>query len=449
MTRLNLIVVKGSHQGLSLSTDELGIYHIGRNTDAHLALTRDEHVSRKHCSIELTPTGALIRDVSSRSGTFVNKKRIQEVLLSNGDTILIGRTILRISLSGTSTPATTSEHTSPVPGFTLVKRLPTVGPGKVYWAVAEPANQLVMLHFLSLDEPVMTEDHQRFMRQAAICAKLSHPGLVRFLTQGITAETLWFATELTDGQNLQQFVSVRGSLSLKDALELLGQILDIVIYLHQQEVVHRSLRPESLIVKKEAGVFRVQLIDLGSAKCLQTAELQRITKLGQPSPLVHPFTAPEALIDFAKMDPRSDIYALSALIYFALTGCTPYENLTSEALITAILEQEPPPLTTLKSGLPMAVTSIVEKAMAKEVEQRYSTAQEMLAALQQVTSPIKDQPDQIQSLQKQLSQRQTNLNTLEEQAAMYSAGSVPLHLLNQIEEEKQSISQLKIRLSTV
>lgn len=270
-----------------------------------------------------------------------------------------------------------------IPGFTLVKRLPADSPGEVWWASSERADQLVTLHYLALDSSPKAEDQQRFMREAAICAQMQHPGLVRFLAQGITSDILWFATELIDSPSLQQFVTKRGPLTTENALDVLSQALEIVTYLHQQDVVHRSLRPESLLVEKQAGSLTVRLADLGSAKCFQMAELQPITKLGERGYAIHSFTAPEALLDFAKLDPRSDIYALGAILYFVLTGHPPYDISAEDDLELTILETVPPPLLTLKPGLPPTIANVVERAMARDIETRYSITQEMRAALLQ------------------------------------------------------------------
>jgi len=316
---------------------------------------------------------------------------------------------------------------------------------------------------LPLNEPATAEDRQRFLRQAAICARLNQPGLVRFLAQDISQEMLWFATELTEGPHLRQYVSQVGALSPQDALQILAQALEIMAYLHRENVVHRSLRPESLLVKKQDGAFSVQLADLGSAKCFQIAELQRITKLGERGYAIHAFTAPESLIDFAKMDPRSDVYALGAILYFCLTACNPYDVSTEESLVTAILEEAPVPLARLKPGLSPAILNIVARAMSKEAGKRYSNAQEMAEAVGEALEGLTSQPsaaapargdiqaapnfpDERESLRNQLNQHKANLNTLKEQAAIYGAGEVPLRLVNQIALEEQAVEDLEEKL---
>jgi serine/threonine-protein kinase len=463
---LTLRVETGPHQGLTFSTSQAGSYQLGRSADAAIVLNEDKYVSRKHCLIEVTVQGVTIRDVGSSGGTFVNTRRVNEARLSDGDTILVGQTTIRVSIVGMTSAPPALEPLPRVAGFTLVKKLSAGAVGEVWWAVAEQAGRLVNLHFLPLNEPATAEDRQRFLRQAAICARLNHPGLVRFLAQDITPEMLWFATELTEGPNLRQYVSQVGGLSPQDALQILAQALEIMAYLHRENVVHRSLRPESLLVKKQDGVFLVQLADLGSAKCFQIAELQRITKLGERGYAIHAFTAPESLIDFAKMDPRSDVYALGAILYFCLSTCNPYDVPAEEGLIAAILEAEPVSLATLKPGLSPLILNLVAKAMSKEASKRYSNAQEMAGAVGEAlgrlgfqpssAAPNRDDmkaaskfPDERESLRNQLNRHKANLNILKEQAALYGLGDIPLRLVNQIALEEQAVEALEERLHQI
>ncbi len=286
-----------------------------------------------------------------------------------------------------------SGYAGVIPGFKLVNKLTADGPGEVWQASPERTNQLVVLHFLLLNNSASEKDKERFLREAGNCARLRHPHLVRFLTQGLTENMLWFATEMIEGQNLGEFVAERGSLTVNDAVAIINIALDIIGYLHQENVVHRSLKPASLFVKKELGKFSVQLTDLGSAKCFQSTELRRITNLGERGYRIHEFTAPEALTDFQRLDPRSDIYGLGAILYFMLTGHAPYDIAEDKDLVGAIIETDPPSLLSFKPGLPQPIVNVVERALAREPDARYGTADEMRNALRKVIgAPTKSEP---------------------------------------------------------
>lgn len=391
--KLRLAVEAGAHQGLTFSIEQVGTYRIGRAGDADLALTKDTYASREHCLVELTPRGAWVRDVGSRSGTYVNGKQVHEAPLADGDTVLIGRTGLRVSLAGVAPSAAPIEHPVGVPGFTLVKRLPTDGLGQVWWASSELTDRLMILHVVSLEHATSNKEKQRFIREAGICARLHHPGLARFLTQGFTDDRLWFATEIIEGESLRKYVEKHGSLPVSEAVHMMCQALDVVAYLHQEDVVHRSLRPESVLVQRQSGAFTVHIADLASAKCFLSAELQQITTLSERGTSIHGFTAPEALTDFDKLDPRSDIYALGAMLYFILTGRDPYSVSESDDLVDMILNTALPPLHTLNPGLPHTIVRVVECAMAHDVGGRYHSVHEMRNALVEAAGGTNLPPD--------------------------------------------------------
>jgi serine/threonine protein kinase len=291
-----------------------------------------------------------------------------------------------------------------VAGYSLVAQVSTYGPSETWKAYSEHASKSVILHFVPMIGPIAEEEQNRLMREASICNRLDHPGLVRFLVQGVKDDIQWFATELAEGMNLRQYVEKRRPVTLDDAISIMSQALDVVAYLHGQRVVHRSLRPESFLVKEDPGTLKVQLADLGSAKCFRMAELQgTITRLGERGYPIHAFTAPEALENPQVFDRRSDIYALGAILYFLLSGRDPYcveegipdavtmggtlsygasEQFAKEAvLIDKIVEEEPPPLNTLKPGLHQALVKVVERAMARDIDARYGKVQEMSQAL--------------------------------------------------------------------
>jgi serine/threonine protein kinase len=447
--KFQLAVEAGVHQGLAFSTRRAGVYRIGRAGDADLALTKDTYTSREHCVVELTPRGARIRDVGSRSGTHVNGKLIREGPLADGDTVLIGRTVLMVALAGVAPTTAPIERPVGVPGFTLVKRLPMDGPGQVWWASSDMTDRLVILHVVSLDRPADDRETKRFMRQAGICARLHHPGLARFLTQGITGNRFWFATEIIEGESLRKFVEKHGPLSEEDAVHVICQALDIVVYLHQEDVVHRNLRPESMLVKRQSGAFTVHIADLGSAKCFLSAELQQITTLSERSASIHGFTAPEVLIDFEELAPRSDIYALGAILHFILTGQDPYHVSADKDLATMILETDPRPIHTINPNLSQAIVNVVERAMARDVNRRYGTVREMWDALQGVVIDMHVMDVSEEEIDQQLQLLETHrrrLKVLLQQEARLGSAFTPPGVITDIGEACAEINRIKVVL---
>lgn len=264
-----------------------------------------------------------------------------------------------------------------IPGFRLLERLPTHGPGEMWKAMRESSQRMVLLHLVSMEAAEAGRERERFMRQAGLCAQLSHGGLLTFLAQGVTNDSLWFATEWINGPDLEHYVRQRGPLSEKDAGAILWQMLDLLAYLHAREVVHRSLRPEGFLVRRQSGAFSLRLIDLGSAKCFLTDDLQTITQTGERGYPIHAFLAPETLLDARRQDARSDLYAAGAILYFVLTGRAPYVETTGRDLAALILETEPPPLQALRPEVAPALATIVQRAMQRDPDRRFPSAEAM------------------------------------------------------------------------
>lgn len=379
--KIDLIVEKGVHCGLEFVKNEAGTYYIGRSPKSDLALIDDEYTSRAHCQIEVSTDGAILQHGQGQSGTFLNGKPVRKALLADADAIVIGRSLVRVHLEGIPSSADIIKPSSTsIEGFELVKPISSDGPGETYWAASNLSNNMITLHMLHMD--VQEEGAvQRFLQESEICARLKHPGLLTYWKQGIKGHTLWFATDLIEGNTLEQYITSHGPLDVGNAVALMQQVMDVVVYLHEHEVIHRALRPASLRVKKHGNSLEAQLTDLGSAKCFHTEELQRVTHTGECGFPIHPYTAPEALIDFRLMDPRIDIYALGGLLYFMLTGHPPYQPSQDQDLVLTILETAPTPIVVFKPNLSKNIVQIVERAMARELGARYSSVQAMRQAL--------------------------------------------------------------------
>jgi serine/threonine protein kinase len=435
---IKLVVEKGVHCGLELVKTEAGIYHIGRSPEADLALMQDEYISREHCQIEFSAKGALLQHGEGRSGTFVNSKPMRKAFLADGDAIVVGRSLVRVHLSGVDASFETIKPSpASIQGFELVKPLPSDGPGETWWAASEASDQMVTLHILRMD----FQDEkatQRFLRESETCVRLRHPGLLRFWKQGFKGNMLWFATDLAEGNTLEQYIVSQGPLNARRAVILLQQVMDIMTYLHQEGIVHRTLRPASLRVRLR-GEPELQLTDLGCAKCFHTEELQRVTHTGECGFPIHPYTAPESLVDFRSLDPRIDIYALGCLLYFVLTGHHPYQSPQNQDLVLEILETAPAPLLTLKPDLPPSIVQFVEKAMARDPGKRYST----VPAMHQALNP--DNVDPIESLQRQLANARENYRLIEERESEY-VEKPPLDLVKKKKQLEKMIVDLEARI---
>jgi len=243
--------------------------------------------------------------------------------------------------------------------FRLVQRLGAGGMAAVYRALpddtldGEQAVALKVIH-LSAATP---ETEQRFRQEAAVCARLDHPNLVRILDAGDQDGQLYLAMELVQGRTLRSELRP-GGVSVERAREIFRAIFAGLRVAHEQEVVHRDLKPDNVMLADDG---RVVVMDFGLAR---RHDLARITAtgavLGTPA-----YMAPEQ-IRGEETTPRTDQYALGVMLYELLTGRLPFDDgLDQLQLLMKHLSDEPRPLEGFCPRLQAAVMRMLAKSPAE------------------------------------------------------------------------------------
>lgn len=220
----------------------------------------------------------------------------------------------------------------------------------------------------------------RFFQEAQILSKINHPNIVSILDFGAITEGYSFIVmEYLMGQTLDYEVPETG-LGLKQIIEVMQQICAAVGTAHKFNLVHRDLKPSNIfLVNKVAGTYVVKVLDFGLAKALSrdqgNVELTPSdTIIGTPA-----YMSPEQIQDVDKVDVRSDIYSLGALLYFMFVGQAPFRGKTSEILTKHLTET--PDVTTpprFQTAEGQVVAPVILKAMSKKRSQRYQTTEEFL-----------------------------------------------------------------------
>jgi eukaryotic-like serine/threonine-protein kinase len=258
----------------------------------------------------------------------------------------------------------------------------------------------------------------RFEREARITARLQHPAIVNLHEAGRwPSGEPFFAMKLVSGRPLSEIVSNRPP--LRDRLGLLAHLIaatEAVAYAHQQQIIHRDLKPSNVLIG-ELG--ETVVIDWGLAKDLAAADGDEppiatgsprgasldpaaaataatlapeptrprtgsgsgpgLTQLG--SVMGTPGFMPPEQAAGEEVDERADVYALGAILYAALGGCEPYASSTSAKILDDVLAGPPRPLEQVEPELPQDLVTIVDKAMARERDDRYPSAVELAADL--------------------------------------------------------------------
>jgi len=227
---------------------------------------------------------------------------------------------------------------------------------------------------------------QRFFQEALAMARLDHPNLPRLYTFGEDNGCYYLVMEFVSGSPLNEELEDKGPFTPERAVPIVTQVLEAVGYAHKNGVIHRDLKPDNIILVRDKLVSEkdsilVKVLDFGIAKMVGGENLTMTGEgFGTPS-----YMSPERILGRSELDLRTDIYSVGIILYEMLTGAVPFQtSSTDPALFWAEMrrlhETEPiPPLT--QYGVSPELEGIIRKATAKRIEDRYSTAEEMLVAL--------------------------------------------------------------------
>lgn len=271
------------------------------------------------------------------------------------------------------------KKTSPIPGFTLQKKLGQGGMGAVYRAVQDSMGREIALKVLpisSAKDPVFLE---RFFREARAAGRLNHPNIVQGIDAGQTDKYCWIAMELVEGGSIADAISRQGAYTESDALRLVTDIARALVHAHQNGIVHRDIKPENFLLDERGAA---KLCDLGIAKAPTDPSLTMEGRaLGTPR-----YIAPEQAQGLDTVDGRADIYSLGISWYHMLTGEAPFDGPTAAAIMMKHIREPLPHLSAKVPGISTQTVLVLEKMVAKEPDKRYPNATALLEDLDCIAS---------------------------------------------------------------
>ena len=231
--------------------------------------------------------------------------------------------------------------------------------------------QLVAIKTMRLDqidEPEkLQEVKTRFFREAESAGRLSHPNIVTIYDAGEEKELGYIAMELVEGKSLKEWSRKPNLMPLADLVQILASVADALDYAHQQGVVHRDIKPANIMITKDR---LVKVMDFGIAKMASTSKTQTDVVLGTPT-----YMSPEQIAG-KKVDGRSDVFSLGVVLFELLTGQPPFTADNLSALLFAIAHNPHPELQTLRQDLPPMFQEVLNRALQKDLPQRYRRAGE-------------------------------------------------------------------------
>lgn len=226
--------------------------------------------------------------------------------------------------------------------------------------------------------PELTE---RFLREARICARLDHPGIVRVYDTDVEEGRPYIVMELLDGETLQSYLRRQGPLTDLQAVFVTRKLLSALSYAHGQGVIHQDIKPANIFVGRQG---MVKLVDFGIAAAAGTGGKTGGMQFGTLT-----YMSPEQLSG-RPIDARTDLYSLGIVLYEMVAGSPPFRATSPLELRHQQMVQTPPPL---PESVPLWMQEVIEKALEKDPNARYQSADEMLQALEKkrrTSAPLSD-----------------------------------------------------------
>jgi eukaryotic-like serine/threonine-protein kinase len=302
-----------------------------------------------------------------RAGRFIERSTVglaTKIIENRQATLLVGQTIGHYKIS---------------------KLISTGGMGEVYLATDIVAGRKAALKLLPMRFTGDAARLKRFQQEAHAVVGLNHPNILTVYEIGEDHSIHYIASELIEGETLRQRLMC-GRMQLSEAVDVAIQVASALDAAHQAGIVHRDMKPENIMLRPDGYV---KVLDFGIAKLAEqevpatipTDEALSLveTNLGSVLGTAH-YMSPEQAYG-APVDKSTDIWSLGVLLYEMVTGNAPFTGDTPREVMSAILEKEPPPLTTYVAHAPAELQQIINGTLRKDREERYHSARELLEAL--------------------------------------------------------------------
>jgi eukaryotic-like serine/threonine-protein kinase len=266
--------------------------------------------------------------------------------------------------------------------YRLIRQIGRGGMGEVYLALDARLGRQIALKLLQSHLTPDAARVRRFRQEARAASSLNHPNILTIYEVGqddlMAGGAHFIVAEFVDGRTLRALRRDEG-LTLGAALDILIQVAGALSAAHEAGIVHRDIKPENIMLRRDG---LVKVLDFGLAKLTEQAMRPHIGSFAhvttQPGVVMGTtsYMSPEQARGL-EVDERSDLFSLGVVMYELMTGRAPFQGETTGDVLVALLSGEPRPLARYVARLPEALQRIVNRALAKQVEQRYQSAREL------------------------------------------------------------------------
>jgi tetratricopeptide (TPR) repeat protein/TolB-like protein len=227
---------------------------------------------------------------------------------------------------------------------------------------------------------------ERFLREVALAGRLEHPHVLPVFESGSAAGRLWYTMPYVEGESLRQRIGRETQLSLEESLRITRQVALALDHAHRLGIVHRDIKPDNILLRDGQAL----VADFGIAKALDAAGGEKLTEtglsLGTPT-----YMSPEQATA-GRVDARSDVYSLGCVLYEMLAGDPPFGGSTARAVMARHAVDPVPAIRTARPTVPPHVERAITRALAKVPADRFASAGEFSAALDQAGDPTAPAP---------------------------------------------------------
>ncbi|MEP6909763.1 MAG: Stk1 family PASTA domain-containing Ser/Thr kinase [Actinomycetota bacterium] len=263
--------------------------------------------------------------------------------------------------------------------YRIVRKLGSGGMADVYLAEDEELGRRVAIKILNDRHANDEQFVERFRREAKNAAGLSHPNIVSIYDRGEAEGTYYIAMEYLDGRSLKELVVARGPLPIPDAIKFTRQVLGALRFAHRKGVVHRDIKPHNVMADTDG---RMKVTDFGIAR----AGVSQMTEAGSIIGTAQ-YLSPEQARGTG-VDQRSDLYSVGIVLYETLTGQVPFTGDSPVEIAMRHLSDTPRPPSLVRPEIPPDLDMVVLRALAKNPDDRFQTAEEMDAELERVAQGV-------------------------------------------------------------